>query len=98
MLCVALVIIIIAWSALCIATMIQCVVYERYERRERHQNQQSYECQESSDAAEMEVDVVVPIDIHTESENVVSIELAVRVWGTVISIVLILAISSKYQC
>ena len=94
----------IVWSALCIATMIQCVVYERHERHERHEhprhheNQQSCECQESSDAAEMEVDVAVPIDIHTESENVVSIELAVRAWGTVISIVLILAISSKYQC
>jgi hypothetical protein len=98
MLCVALVIIMIAWSALCIATMIQCVVYERYERRERHPNQQSYECQESSDAVEMEVDVAVPIDIQTESENVISIELAVRAWGTVISIVIILAISSKYQC
>lgn len=87
MLCVALVIILIAWSALCIATMTHCIVYEY-----RDTENDGLTCDDIVSRQQLEHDNV------GETNNIVSVELALRWCGIIISIVLIISISAKYDC
>jgi hypothetical protein len=87
MLCVALLIILLAWSALCVATMIQCVVYEFNPLYHNY-------CTESD--CEVEFDVS-SLSRHEETD-VVTVELLLRWCCVVFSMVLLLSAATTYDC
>ena len=94
LLCVALVIILIVWSALCIATMTQCIVHDSCGSIDKEGNG----VEVARDIATGNNGILESRQIVQETESIVTMELVVRVWGIVVSIVLILSISTRYEC
>ena len=99
MLCVALVIIVMAWSALCIATMTQCIVYERntalWNDRIQFIDMESGERSTLGSRRDLTFE---SHQIGSVIADVISLEMAVRWCGVVMLLVFILSLSTEYDC
>ena len=92
MLCVALMIIFLAWAAICIATMTQCIVYDCSPASWNVRDECADDTEESvGESAETS-------DINRQTSDVVRLEVAVRWCGVVLFMVLLISLSTQYEC
>lgn len=92
MLCVALMIIFLAWAAICIATMTECIVYDC--------SPASWNARAvcADDAEGSSGESAETPDITRQTSDVVRLEIAVRWCGVVFFMVLLISLSTQYEC